>query len=149
MEQYKHFQKHIKCCGYDNKDIKILYGVEAYLAPDNTKSIYNGKGQDIDATYCVLDLETTGFSATNDRITEIEVGGFSYYGIEIGDEKTGIPKNILQGIRSNGIIVDDHTLTPWDWNGITTVKDKVYIYFDKCNIASNTPPATHLALSDI
>ena len=57
----------------DNPDIKIIYGVEAYLAPDNTKSIYNGKGQPIDATYCVLDLETTGFSASNDRITEIGI----------------------------------------------------------------------------
>lgn len=59
--------------GDDNPDIKVIYGVEAYLAPDNTKSIYNGKGQDIDTTYCVLDLETTGFSATNDRITEIGI----------------------------------------------------------------------------
>ncbi len=59
--------------GDDNPDIKVIYGVEAYLAPDNTKSIYNGKGQEVDTTYCVLDLETTGFSATNDRITEIGI----------------------------------------------------------------------------
>lgn len=59
--------------GDDNPDIKVIYGVEAYLAPDNTKSIYNGKGQSIDTIYCVLDLETTGFSATNDRITEIGI----------------------------------------------------------------------------
>ena len=59
--------------GDNNPDMKIIYGVEAYLAPDNTKSIYDSKGQDIDATYCVLDLETTGFSATNDRITEIGI----------------------------------------------------------------------------
>ncbi len=59
--------------GNDNKDIKVIYGVEAYLAPDNTKSVYNGKRQSIDTTYCVLDLETTGFSATNDRITEIGI----------------------------------------------------------------------------
>ncbi len=59
--------------GDDNPDIKVIYGVEAYLAPDNTKSIYNGKGQSIDTTYCVLDLETTGFSATNDRITEVGI----------------------------------------------------------------------------
>ena len=59
--------------GDDNPDIKIIYGVEAYLAPDNTKSIYDGKGQDIDTTYCVLDLETTGFSASNDKITEIGI----------------------------------------------------------------------------
>ena len=59
--------------GDDNPDIKVIYGVEAYLAPDNTKSVYNRKGQSIDTTYCVLDLETTGFSATNDRITEIGI----------------------------------------------------------------------------
>ena len=59
--------------GDDNPDIKVIYGVEAYLAPDNTKSVYNGQGQEIDTTYCVLDLETTGFSATNDRITEIGI----------------------------------------------------------------------------
>ena len=62
-----------KLLGVDNPDMKIIYGVEAYLAPDNTKSIYNPKGQPLDTTYCVLDLETTGFSATNDRITEIGV----------------------------------------------------------------------------
>ena len=59
--------------GDDNPDIKIIYGVEAYLAPDNTKSIYDGKGQVIDTKYCVLDLETTGFSASNDKITEIGI----------------------------------------------------------------------------
>ena len=62
-----------KLLGVDNPDMKIIYGVEAYLAPDNTKSIYNSKGQPLDTIYCVLDLETTGFSATNDRITEIGV----------------------------------------------------------------------------
>ena len=62
-----------KLLGVDNPDMKVIYGVEAYLAPDNTKSIYNSKGQTLDTTYCVLDLETTGFSAINDRITEIGV----------------------------------------------------------------------------
>ena len=47
-----------------NPDLKIIYGVEAYLAPDKTPSVSFPKGQDIDTTYCVLDLETTGFSAT-------------------------------------------------------------------------------------
>ena len=57
--------------GYDNKDMKILYGVEAYLAPDKNSVITNGKGQEIDTTYCVLDLETTGFSAVTEKITEV------------------------------------------------------------------------------
>ena len=62
-----------KMLGYDNPDMKVIYGVEAYLAPDNTKSVYNGKKQSIDTTYCVLDLETTGFSATTEKITEVGI----------------------------------------------------------------------------
>ena len=62
-----------KLLGVDNPDMKVIYGVEAYLAPDNTKSVYNNKGQEIDTTYCVLDLETTGFSAKTEKIPEIGI----------------------------------------------------------------------------
>ena len=62
-----------KLLGVDNPDMKVIYGVEAYLAPDNTKSVYNNKGQEIDTTYCVLDLETTCFSAKTEKITEIGI----------------------------------------------------------------------------
>ncbi len=62
-----------KLLGYDNPDMKIIYGVEAYLAPDKNAIVTNGKGQDIDTTYCVLDLETTGFSATTEKITEVGI----------------------------------------------------------------------------
>ena len=62
-----------KLLGYDNPDMKIIYGVEAYLAPDKNSIVTNGKGQKIDTTYCVLDLETTGFSATNEKITEVGI----------------------------------------------------------------------------
>ncbi|MBR3255912.1 MAG: PolC-type DNA polymerase III [Clostridia bacterium] len=62
-----------KLLGVDNPDMKVLYGVEAYLAPDNTKSVYNSKSQNIDTTYCVLDLETTGFSAKTEKITEVGI----------------------------------------------------------------------------
>lgn len=62
-----------KMLGYDNPDMKILYGVEAYLAPDKNAIVTNGKGQDIDTTYCVLDLETTGFSAVTEKITEVGI----------------------------------------------------------------------------
>ncbi|MDT8717779.1 DNA polymerase III subunit alpha [Clostridium sp. 19966] len=60
-----------KLLGRDNQDMKIIYGVEAYLAPDKKPSVTNAKGQSIDTTYCVLDLETTGFSAVTEKITEI------------------------------------------------------------------------------
>ena len=62
-----------KMLGYDNPDMKILYGVEAYLAPDKNAVVTNGKGQNIDTTYCVLDLETTGFSAVTEKITEVGI----------------------------------------------------------------------------
>lgn len=62
-----------KLLGRDNPDMKVIYGVEAYLAPDNLQIVSNFKEQPFDTTYCVLDLETTGFSAKLDKITEIGV----------------------------------------------------------------------------
>jgi DNA polymerase-3 subunit alpha (Gram-positive type) len=62
-----------KLLGRNNPDMKVLYGVEAYLAPDKKPSVTNPKGQSIDTTYCVLDLETTGFSPVTEKITEIGV----------------------------------------------------------------------------
>lgn len=53
--------------------MKVIYGVEAYLAPDKNAIVTNAKGQEIDTIYCVLDLETTGFSATTEKITEIGI----------------------------------------------------------------------------
>ena len=73
-----------KMLGYDNPDMKIIYGVEAYLAPDKNPVVANSKGQDIDTTYCVLDLETTGFSATTEKITEI--GIMKLKDVEVIDE---------------------------------------------------------------
>ncbi len=62
-----------KLLGRDNPNMKIIYGVEAYLAPDKKPSARNIKGQSIDTTYCVLDLETTGFSPKTEKITEIGI----------------------------------------------------------------------------
>lgn len=62
-----------KLLGRDNPDMKVIYGVEAYLAPDKKPSVTNPKGQGIDTTYCVLDLETTGFSTVTEKITEIGI----------------------------------------------------------------------------
>ena len=73
MVLYKLFRKHINYYGYDNPDMKVIYGVEAYLAPDKNPVVTNPKGQSIDTTYCVLDLETTGFSAVTEKITEIGI----------------------------------------------------------------------------
>ena len=52
-------------------DFKVLYGVEAYLVDDLKESVTNSKGQSLDDTYVVFDIETTGFSAIYDKIIEI------------------------------------------------------------------------------
>ena len=62
-----------KLLGFDNHDIKIIYGVEAYLAPDKVSPVSFSKGQSIDTTNCVLDLETTGFSFRTEKITEVGI----------------------------------------------------------------------------
>ncbi|MBU5486671.1 DNA polymerase III subunit alpha [Clostridium sp. MSJ-8] len=62
-----------KLLGRDNPDMKVIYGVEAYLAPDKKPATRNIKGQSIDTTYCVFDLETTGFSPELEKIIEIGV----------------------------------------------------------------------------
>ncbi|QAT39879.1 DNA polymerase III subunit alpha [Clostridium sp. JN-9] len=62
-----------KLLGRDNPDMKIIYGLEAYLAPDKKPSVMNAKGQSIDTVYSVLDLETTGFSPVTEKITEIGI----------------------------------------------------------------------------
>jgi len=62
-----------KLLGRDNPDMKVIYGVEAYLVPDKTPIVSYPKDQDIDTTYCVLDLETTGLSFRTEKITEIGI----------------------------------------------------------------------------
>ena len=62
-----------KLLGRDNPDMKVIYGVEAYLVPDKVPVVSFPKGQDIDTTYCVLDLETTGFSFRTEKITEVGI----------------------------------------------------------------------------
>ena len=60
-----------KLLGRDNPDMKVIYGVEAYLVPDKTPSVSFPRGQNIDTEYCVLDIETTGLSFRTEKITEL------------------------------------------------------------------------------
>ncbi|WP_188205842.1 PolC-type DNA polymerase III [Alkalibacillus aidingensis] len=62
-EAYNASQKH---------NIKILYGVEANLVDDGVPIAYNETDLSLnDATYIVFDVETTGLSATYDKIIEL------------------------------------------------------------------------------
>ncbi len=67
----------------DNKDFKIIYGVEAYLVDDLKRIIENPGGQNFDDTYVIFDLETTGLSPVNDRI--IEIGAVKMCGGKVTD----------------------------------------------------------------
>lgn len=64
-------------------NIKVIYGVEAYLVDDSIPAAQGADNVSIDDTYVVFDIETTGLSNRNDRI--IEIGAVK---IENG-EKTG------------------------------------------------------------
>jgi len=67
-----------------NNDIKVLYGVEAYLCPDGQTSVYGEGNIDIDTEYCVLDIETTGIPYRSEMITEL--GAIKIKNGEIVDE---------------------------------------------------------------
>ena len=55
--------------GWD--DFRMIYGVEAYFVNDMVAAVKGSKKHSFDGEFIVFDLETTGLSATQERITEI------------------------------------------------------------------------------
>lgn len=55
----------------NSEHIKIIYGVEGYLVDDSAKISVDAQGVTADDKFVVFDIETTGLSKENDRITEI------------------------------------------------------------------------------
>ena len=51
--------------------VKLIYGMEAYFVDDTAKAIYGDAKSNFSDEFCVFDIETTGLSFQNDRITEI------------------------------------------------------------------------------
>ena len=76
-----------KEAGEENPDkndfFKVIYGVEAYLVDDLNNIVTNEKGQSLDGTFVVFDIETTGFSPVKNKI--IEIGAVKVVGGEITD----------------------------------------------------------------
>ena len=58
-------------CVPKDSDFKVLYGMEAYLVDDLKGMVNNGKGQRLDGSFVVFDIETTGFSPLTCAIIEI------------------------------------------------------------------------------
>ncbi|MBQ7919915.1 MAG: PolC-type DNA polymerase III [Lachnospiraceae bacterium] len=56
----------------DKQDFfKIIYGVEGYIVDDLRDIVVGEDGQDLDSSFVVFDIETTGFSPISNRIIEI------------------------------------------------------------------------------
>ncbi len=51
--------------------IKVIYGVEAYFVNDMVPIVTGRENTPFDGEFIVFDIETTGFNAQEDRITEI------------------------------------------------------------------------------
>jgi len=52
-------------------DLKVIYGVEAYLIDDLGNVVTMPRGQSLDDIFVVFDIETTGLSRETENITEI------------------------------------------------------------------------------
>ena len=96
----------------EGTDFKPIYGVEGYLVDDLKPIVFDSKNQSLDSKFVVFDIETTGFSAVNDRI--IEIGAVKMEHGEIVDRystfvnpERPIPFEIekLTGIH-DGMVVD-------------------------------------------
>lgn len=67
----------------EGTDFKPIYGVEGYLVDDLKPIVFDSENQNLDSRFVVFDIETTGFSAVNDRI--IEIGAVKVEGGRIVD----------------------------------------------------------------
>lgn len=52
-------------------NIKVIYGIEAYMVDDGIPIAVNGDEKKLDDIFVIFDIETTGFSMRNDNIIEI------------------------------------------------------------------------------
>ncbi|MDY2654622.1 MULTISPECIES: PolC-type DNA polymerase III [Eisenbergiella] len=95
-----------------NDFFKVIYGVEAYLVDDLKEIVTYGKGQPLEGSYVVFDIETTGFSPIKNRI--IEIGAVKVINGEITDRfssfvnpQVPIPFEIEKLTRINDEMVMD------------------------------------------
>lgn len=99
-------------------DFKVIYGMEAYLVDDLKEICENIKGQNIDDTCVVFDIETTGFGPVRDQI------------IEIGAVKV-----------ENGVIVDKYSTfinpdipIPYHITQLTSITDEMVMEAPKIDV---------------
>lgn len=98
-------------CISKDEPFKVIYGVEGYFVDDLKEVVTDSKNQNILDSYVVFDLETTGFSPTQNKI--IEIGAVKVCGGRIVDKfsefvnpEVPIPFHIenLTGISDNMVL---------------------------------------------
>lgn len=117
-----------------DSDMKILYGVEAYLSPDRFTSVINAGDQMLeDVTYSILDIETTGLSKLTDKITEFGIikvrngerlGEFECF---VNPEKEIPPKVVEVTNITNEMVKDAETIDKVLPKVLDFVKDTVLV----------------------
>ena len=85
-----------KKCG-----IKVLYGIEGYFVNDGVPIVFNPTKAGLEDEFVVFDIETTGLSASKDRITEIgavkiQKGIVTEVFSELVNPEVAIPENIIK-----------------------------------------------------
>jgi DNA polymerase-3 subunit alpha (Gram-positive type) len=117
------------------KDFKVIYGMEAYMVDDIKEIVSNGKGQSLSASFVVFDIETTGFSAVNDRIIEIGAvkvinGGITEKYSTFVNPEVPIPYEIeqLTSIRDDMVI---------DAPAIETILPEFLAFCDDCALVAH------------
>jgi len=88
-------------------DFKVIYGMEAYLVDDLKQIVTNCKGQNLDQSYCVFDIETTGFSPKVNKI--IEIGAVKVENGEIVDKYS--------------VFINPEVPIPFDITELTSITD--------------------------
>ena len=120
------------------KDIKVIYGTEAYFVNDITHVVEGTKDEPLNGEFICFDLETTGLSANKNRI--IEIGAVLVKdGIVLDtfstfvDPKTPIPPKITELTGISDYMVQGAP------DEETAVRDFLEFCGDRVMVAHNAP----------
>ncbi len=94
-----------------NDFFKVIYGVEAYIVDDLKEIVTNGKGQSLQGSYVVFDIETTGFSPIKNKI--IEIGA-----VKIEDDKI---------VDRFSTFVNPEVPIPFEIENLTGINDEMVV----------------------
>lgn len=83
VQAYPDAMKELRAIRKEGGEFKVIFGCEDYFINDLVPAVRGEDDGPIDGDYVVFDVETTGFSPQNDRLTEI--GAVRYSGGKAGE----------------------------------------------------------------